>query len=145
MFPTLHIAGIAYNHFKGIGKKINLIFTEIQWKTPIITAADRIAFNKEVFTILQENIVSPSPNKTLIKKNGWYYLHKTYYQYIFRFVDQKTKGTVFFDSVLFSILLFTYPIYLFLIYLILLFLGFTLPIILIILVGLPLMSKTALH
>jgi 1-acyl-sn-glycerol-3-phosphate acyltransferase len=145
VFPKLHIAGIAYNHFRGIGKKINLIFTEIEWNSPIISAQERIAFNKEVFTILQQNIIAPHTNSTTIKKNGWYYIHKTYYQSIYQFVARKTKGTVFFDSVLFSVLLFTYPLFLFLIYLILHFLGFTLPIILIILVGLPLMSKTALH
>lgn len=144
VFPVLHIAGIAYNQFKGIGKKINLMFTEILWNTPIQTGQERLAFNNEIGIVLAQNIVIPN-SPTLIKKNGWYFIHVYYYRFLYRFVEGKTKGTVFFDSVLFSLLLFTYPVFLFIIYILLQFLGFTLPIILIILVLIPLMSKTALH
>jgi hypothetical protein len=50
-------------------------------------------------------------------------LHRPLYNFIKNAVKTKTKGTVFFDSVLFSALLIAYPVYLLLIGIILLRLG----------------------
>ena len=41
---------------------------------------------------------------------GWLF-HFGYYHFVRNFTDKKTKGTVFYDSVLFGLLLLTYPLY----------------------------------
>jgi 1-acyl-sn-glycerol-3-phosphate acyltransferase len=41
---------------------------------------------------------------------GWL-LHVVYYRFIRNFTHKKTKGTVFYDSVIFGLLLLTYPLY----------------------------------
>jgi hypothetical protein len=43
------------------------------------------------------------------------FLHSPLYRLIKKFVQQKTRGTVFYDSVLFGLLFLLYPVYLFLI------------------------------
>lgn len=143
IFPTIHIAGIAYNNFKGIGKKINLIITEFLFDQKIETAHHRVAFNNQVSSVLAENINIPSQS-TIIHKNFWYFLHKPYYNLVKNFVDQKTKGTVFFDSVLFSVLLFTYPLFLIFLFVLLYLLNLSILTILIILIAIPLLSKNCI-
>lgn len=107
----IHIAGIAYNHFRGIGKKVNLCISEFTLLKKVNGAKDKLDFNKAVFEILSDNIFPPK-QKTIIYKTPLYYFHYLYYQLIHKIVDKKTKGTVFYDSVLFSLLLFTYPLFL---------------------------------
>jgi 1-acyl-sn-glycerol-3-phosphate acyltransferase len=143
IFPIIHIAGIAYNNFKGIGKKVNIIITEFLFDQKIENAHHRVAFNNQVCQVLNDNILIPT-QKTVIHKNFWYFFHKPYYSLIHNFVENKTKGSVFYDSVLFSVLLFTYPIFLFLLFLILLQFNLGLPTILIILIALPLLSKNSI-
>jgi len=127
-FPQIHLAAIAYNNFKGIGKRVNLIFTPFIQNTAIITAKDRVDFNQLVFNKLSCLIIT-NHQSTLIKKTTLYYLHLPLYSFVYNFVQKKTRGTVFFDSVLFGVLFFLYPFYLLLIISILLFISIPLPII----------------
>jgi 1-acyl-sn-glycerol-3-phosphate acyltransferase len=128
LFPQIHLAGIAYNNFKGIGKRVNLCLDAFTQDKPIITASDRVDFNNQVFSKLS-SLILPTAHTPKIKKNALYYLNLPFYHFVYTFVDKKTKGTVFFDSVLFSVLFFLYPIYLMLIISLLQFISIPQPII----------------
>jgi hypothetical protein len=128
LFPQIHLAGIAYNNFKGIGKRVNLCLDTFIQEKPIITANDRVHFNNHVFSKLS-TLILPTAHSPKIKKNALYYLNLPFYHFVYSFVDKKTKGTVFFDSVLFSVLFFLYPIYLILIISLLQFISIPQPII----------------
>jgi 1-acyl-sn-glycerol-3-phosphate acyltransferase len=143
VFPIIHIAGIGYNNFRGIGKKVNLIITQFLFDQKIESAHDRVAFNNHVCKVLNENILVPT-QKTVIHKNFWYFFHTPYFNIIHRFVDKKTKGTVFYDSVLFALLLFTYPIFLLILFIILSQFNISTVTILIILIAIPLLSKSTI-
>lgn len=140
VFPIIHIVGIGYNHFRGIGKKINLVITQFLFDQKIETARDRLVFNNQVCKVLNENIIVPT-QKTVIHKNFWYFIHQPYYKMIHQFVDKKTKGTVFYDSVLFSVLFFTYPIFLFCLFFILIQFNISTLTAFLIIIALPLLSK----
>jgi 1-acyl-sn-glycerol-3-phosphate acyltransferase len=140
VFPAIQAIGIAYNQLRGIGKTINISISKFNFKKQIISASDRVLFNKMATIVLNENIIQPT-QKTNIKKTPLYYFYKPYYKLIYNWVSKKTTGTVFFDSVLFSVLLFTYPIFLGLLFLVLYFFHIPLPIILITLVSIILFSK----
>ncbi|NBT08844.1 MAG: hypothetical protein EBS93_08290 [Chitinophagia bacterium] len=114
LFPNIHLAGISYNNFKGIGKKVNLCFDIFTQNTPILTPKERVAFNNAVFLKLS-SLILPTAHKPNLKKNALYYFNLPLYRLVYKFVDKKTKGTVFFDSVLFGTLFFLYPVYLILI------------------------------
>ena len=143
VFPIIHIAGIGYNNFRGIGKKVNLIITQFLFDQKIESAHDRVAFNNHVCKVLNENILVPT-QKTVIHKNFWYFFHKPYFRLIHRIVDKKTKGTVFYDSVLFALLFFSYPIFLLLLFIILSQFNISTVTILIILIAIPLLSKSTI-
>ena len=143
VFPVIHIAGIGYNNFRGIGKKVNLIITQFLFDQKIENAHDRVSFNNAVCKVLNENIHIPS-QKTVIYKNFWYYFHKPYYTTIHRLADKKTKGTVFYDSVLFALLFFSYPIFLLLLFIVLLQFNISTLTILIVLIAIPLLSKNTI-
>ena len=143
VFPVIHIAGIGYNNFRGIGKKVNLIITQFLFDKKIENAFDRVAFNNAVCKVLYDNIHIPS-QKTIIHKNFWYYFHKPYYRLIHQLADKKTKGTVFYDSVLFALLFFSYPVFLLLLFIILLQFNISILTILIVIIAIPLLSKNAL-
>jgi len=140
--PRIHIAGIAFNQLKGIGKTINLIISEMTNVPLIQNSRDRVLFNQIVFEQLKDNIIVPSIITKFNKNNFIYIIHQTYYNSIKKFVAQKTKGSVFFDSVLFSILLFTYPIFLLFLFFILKLLHIPNTVIFVILVALPIMAKS---
>lgn len=61
-------------------------------------------------------------------------LHRPYYLIIKKFVQNKTAGTVFYDSVLFGVLMFTYPLYLLLLSALLYTIGISFKIILSVLI-----------
>ena len=126
--PIIHLAGIAYNNFREIGKRVNINLASFSQNSLITTPKDRVEFNNQVFNALAK-LINPPSTQTSIKKTPLYYLSLPLYHLIKKIANQKTKGTVFFDSVLFGLLFFTYPLYLFLIILFLLLLGFPLPII----------------
>ena len=137
----IHIAGIAFNQLRGIGKKVNLIISEMRDIPIILNNRDRVLFNQIVFEQLKQNIIVPSTPTRFNNKNLFYQLHFYYYNSIQKWVDRKTKYTVFYDSVLFSVLLFTYPIMLFFIYLILKLFNTPPSIIFVILILIPIMTK----
>ena len=128
LFPQIHLAGIAYNNFKGIGKRVNLCIETFSQTTAILSPKDRVNFNNAVFEKLTA-LILPTAHTPTIKKNALYYLNLPFYNIVYRFVDKKTKGTVFFDSVLFSVLFFLYPIYLLFIIVLLQFISIPQPII----------------
>ena len=128
LFPQIHLAGIAYNNFKGIGKRVNLCIETFSQTTAILSPKDRVNFNNAVFEKLTA-LILPTAHTPTIKKNALYYLNLPFYNIIYRFVDKKTKGTVFFDSVLFSVLFFLYPIYILFIISLLQFISIPQPII----------------
>ena len=128
LFPQIHLAGIAYNNFKGIGKRVNLCIETFSQTTAILSPKDRVNFNNAVFEKLSA-LILPTAHTPTIKKNALYYLNLPFYNLVYRFVDKKTKGTVFFDSVLFSVLFFLYPIYLLFIIVLLQFISIPQPII----------------
>jgi 1-acyl-sn-glycerol-3-phosphate acyltransferase len=111
LFPEIHLAGIAYNNFKGIGKRVNLCLDKFIQTTSILTPKERVEFNNAVFARLS-SLILPTAHTPTLKKNALYYFNLPFYIFVYRFVDKKTKGTVFFDSVLFGVLFFLYPIYL---------------------------------
>jgi 1-acyl-sn-glycerol-3-phosphate acyltransferase len=139
--PTVHLAGIAFNQFRGIGKIVNLVVTEMTTIPKIENSRDRVLFNQLVFDQLKQNILTPTTPTRFNKNNLFYHIHLPLYNRIKNFVAQKTKNTVFFDSVLFSVLLFAYPLFLFTLFLFLKLLQFPNTIILSILVVLPIMGK----
>lgn len=128
VYPIVHITGIAYNQLKGIGKKINIGLSEFNFNQSIIIPKDRVEFNKQAFKTLGDNIFI-SKQITRIKKNPIYYFNLPIYYIVKKIADKKTKGTVFFDSVLFSLLLFIYPVYILIISTLLYIIGTPLPII----------------
>jgi len=128
LFPQIHLAGISYNNFKGIGKRVNLCLETVTQDKPIITAKDRVDFNNHVFSKLS-TLILPTAHTPTIKKNALYYFNKPFYHLVYALVDKKTKGTVFFDSVLFGVLFFLYPIYLIVIIFFLQFISIPQPII----------------
>jgi 1-acyl-sn-glycerol-3-phosphate acyltransferase len=128
LFPQIHLAGISYNNFKGIGKRVNLCLDTLTQDKHIITAKDRVDFNNHVFSKLS-TLILPTAHTPHIKKNALYYLNLPFYHLVYAFVDKKTRGTVFFDSVLFSVLFFLYPVYLILIISLLQFISIPQPII----------------
>jgi hypothetical protein len=139
--PRIHIAGIAFNQLRGIGKTINLIVSEMTNIPLIQNNRDRVLFNQIVFKQLKENILVPTILTKFNTSNFLYKIHQPFYNCIKNFVTEKTKGSVFFDSVLFAILLFTYPLFLLFLYFILKLLSIPTTVIFVILVALPIMAK----
>jgi hypothetical protein len=139
--PTVHLAGIAFNQFRGIGKIVNLVVTEMTTIPKIENSRDRVLFNQLVFDQLKQNILIPTTPTMFNKNNLFYKIHLSFYNLIKNFVAEKTKNTVFYDSVLFSVLLFAYPLFLFTLFLFLKLLQFPNTIILSILIVLPIMGK----
>lgn len=141
----IHIAGIAFNQLRGIGKNINLIISEMSNIPTILNSKDRVVFNQIVFEQLKENIIIPTTPTWVNKNNIFYSLHLPYYNIIKKWVDRKTKYTVFFDSVLFSVLLFTYPLFLIFVFLNLKLFHIPTSIILVILIMFPIIGKKVLE
>ena len=130
VIPTVLPAVITYNGFKHFGKKIYLMlgtsfsaglyFTSDS--TPASMSLERNNFNN---TVMQEmvSLFKEPPSKKYkrpiylfpIIGIAWFW-HAPLFLIIKNFVAYKTKGTVFFDSVLFAVLLFAYPLYLILLY-----------------------------
>jgi len=139
--PKIHIAGIAFNQFRGIGKTVNLDISEMNNIPLIQNNKDRVVFNQIVFEQLKQNIQIPTTPTKFNTNNLFYKIHLPFYNLIKNFVAEKTKDTVFFDSVLFTILLFTYPLFIISLFFILNIFHLPTTIILVILVSLPIMGK----
>lgn len=124
--PTVLTAVITYNGFKHFGKKIYLILGQKISATdffktntaPTREAVERNNFNNHVLQEMHAIFKEPLAKKYKrpvyllpIISIAWFW-HAPLYICIKTFVAYKTKGTVFYDSVLFAILLFAYPLYL---------------------------------
>lgn len=109
--PVIHVIGIAYNDFRAFGKVVEIHVEEFDGRLELGQAKNRLDFNLAVFAQMSRLIHVPS-KRIHIKRSLFYYLNLPYYRFVRRIVDNKTKGTVFYDSVLFATLLFTYPFYL---------------------------------
>ena len=137
----IHIAGIAFNQFRGIGKTVNLAISEMTTIPTIQNNRDRVVFNEIVFGQLKQNILIPTTPTKFNTNHLFYRIHQPYYYFIKKFVAEKTKNTVFFDSVLFTVLLFTYPIFIISLFFILKLFQIPTTIIFVILVAPPIMGK----
>jgi hypothetical protein len=140
-YPKIHIAGIAFNQFRGIGKTVNLVVSEMNDIPHIQNSRDRVVFNQLVFDQLKQNILIPTTQTKFNKNQLFYKIHLPFYNLIKTFVAEKTKDTVFFDSVLFTVLLFTYPLFIIFLFFILKLFQIPTTIILVILVALPIIGK----
>jgi 1-acyl-sn-glycerol-3-phosphate acyltransferase len=109
IFPIIQIAGIGYSSFTAFGKGIHLTFENMSWPTPIVDAVDRVRFNAVIFEKMQRLIKVPV--HVSFPRGLLYYFALPLYIPVRAFAAAKTKGTVFYDSVLFALLLFTFPIY----------------------------------
>ena len=109
IFPIVQIAGIGYSSFTAFGKGIHLAFENMSWPQPIVDAVDRVRFNAVVFEKMQRLIQVPSHPG--FKRGLLYYFALPLYLPVRAFAAAKTKGTVFYDSVLFALLLFSFLAY----------------------------------
>ena len=124
--PAVLPAVITYNGFKHFGKKIFLMLgttvlaTQFFKKNALTenAAMERNNFNNHVMQEMILRFKEPPSKKYKrpiflfpIVGIAWFW-HAPLYLIIKTFVAHKTKGTVFYDSVLFAVLLFAYPIYL---------------------------------
>ena len=139
--PKIHIAGIAFNQFRGIGKIVNLVISEMNDIPEIQNSRDRVLFNQLVFDQLNQNILIPTIPTKFNTNHFFYKIHQPYYNFIKKIVANKTKDTVFYDSVLFSLLLFTYPLFIISLFFILKLFQLPTTFILIILVVIPILGK----
>lgn len=128
--PAVVSAVITYNGFKHFGKKIFLMLgstlpaTEFfNSLTPASGAAkERNNFNNHVLQEMDALFKEPPSKKYKrplflfpIIIIAWFW-HAPLFLMIKTFAVYKTKGTVFYDSVLFALLLFGYPLYLVLLF-----------------------------
>jgi len=117
--------GIAYNSFEYFGKEINMNIGEpvaVKQLLPFNEDAKNVRhFNEIMYAEIVKRIEIPA-NKTGIKKTNHYLffvpgmigvaLHLPLYSILRNIVRNRTRDTVFFDSVLFGALLLLYPVYL---------------------------------
>jgi 1-acyl-sn-glycerol-3-phosphate acyltransferase len=131
--PAVLPAVITYNGFKHFGKKIYLMLgTTVSANQffnntaePENIAIQRNNFNNHVMREMLSLYKEPPSKKYKrplylfpIIGIAWFW-HAPLFLLIKTFAANKTKGTVFYDSVLFALLLFAYPIYLLFIFLLL--------------------------
>lgn len=131
--PSVLPAVITYNGFKHFGKKIFLMLGSAVPATTFFTsnteqqneASQRNNFNNHVMEQMTSLFKEPPSKKYKrplylfpIIGIAWLW-HAPLYISIKTFVAHKTKGTVFYDSVLFAVLLFAYPLYLILLFMLL--------------------------
>lgn len=149
--------GIAYSNLHGIGKSVNLSAGNILQAEPLFPYPEEPKnmrhFNNRMLEQLQPLIRVPSPQSNSKTTQTWlsmpaalgYVIHILPYILIRNIISQKTKGTVFYDSVLFAVLLLIYPPYLLLVGLCLFYCGVPFPYIFAILAILPFLAKAAIH
>jgi 1-acyl-sn-glycerol-3-phosphate acyltransferase len=143
VFPLLHIIGIGYNDFAKFGKKVIVHIEEMEQKQVISSPKDFLNFNERILSIMKRILEIPK-GKTRIFKGISYAVHWPFYRPIRQFVYQKTKGSVFYDSVLFAVLLFTYPIYLLILGSLFTYFDIPGPVVLLVLLWLPISARMCL-
>lgn len=114
-----------FEYAKQIDVQLHAAFTKEQLSKPIDEAKNYLYFNEVLFNQLTHQLntsVITTSHKTglsqMIKILGKL-LHYPIYFPIQKWVSKKTKGTVFYDSILFATLMLVYPLYLLLMGLIL--------------------------
>lgn len=117
--------GIAYDGFNAWGKTVRIALGNPILANQLLPFEDRAKnmnhFNEEVRQQLQELIIETTTAHTIKHKTLQLLstlgiiLHQPIYNIIQKKVYTKTKGTVFYDSVLFGCLFIVYPIYLLLV------------------------------
>ena len=132
--PALQILplAIAYDSFTDFGKTVNINICKPIPVASLFPFSEDVKntqqFNQLILDQLQNNRVIPTKQlsikmriKLLLLIPGLigYMIHFPVYSLLKYFVQYKTRGTIFFDSVLFGLLLFTYPLYVVLIILLL--------------------------
>jgi len=152
--PSVLPAVITYNGFKHFGKKIFLMLGSAVPATMFFTsnteqqneASQRNNFNNHVMEQMTSLFKEPPSKKYKrplylfpIIGIAWLW-HAPLYISIKTFVAHKTKGTVFYDSVLFAVLLFAYPLYLILLFMLLQATGLTIWINAIVVIAHPLLA-----
>ncbi len=148
--------GINYSDFKKLGMIVELhpgkqLLPDEIFKTKD-TAINLIQFNNAVKEQL-ETLAWTEPPKRREKKNYWIVLfaligqllHAPFYYPVKNFVDSKTKGSVFYHSILFGVLLFSYPVYLGLVSTALIALGVKLYCVLSVFIMFPLLAYAAVQ
>jgi len=135
--PAVLPAVITYNGFKHFGKKICLMLGSTVQATQFFNksalaenaAMERNNFNNHVMREMISLFKEPPSKKYKrpiylfpIIGVAWFW-HAPLFLMIKTFVAHKTKGTVFYDSVLFAVLLFAYPLYLLLLFMLLYSIG----------------------
>lgn len=149
--------GIAFDHFHRFGKDINLHFGKPILPQTLLPYDDEarslICFNKILYREISQRIERPWPACLPLAEKIVYagialpacFIHAPLYYPVKKIVQQKTRGTVFYDSVLFGVLLFLYPLYLLLLCSLLVLLGLSFSIIVPILFLLPISAWTAVR
>ncbi len=119
--------GVAYDDFNAWGKTVQIGLGNPILAKQLLPYADRaknmIYFNSEVKSRLEQLVITPPfssinlNNKPIqLLANLGIILHLPLFRFLQKQVYSKTRGTVFYDSVLFGCLFIVYPIYLFLIF-----------------------------
>lgn len=115
--------GIAFDHFRRFGKEVHLHFGKPLLPKTLLPyeeeARSLICFNKIVYDEINQRIKLPNNKRlTWAEKISCACIalpacciHAPLYYPVKKLVQQKTRGTVFYDSVLFGVLLFLYPLY----------------------------------
>lgn len=122
-FSILPMA-IAFDSFSRFGKEVTLHFGASLLPRNLLPYEDEarslIFFNQSLFAEINQRIQVPiaagltALQKIILACSAWvgWLVHAPLYYPVKTIVLKKTKGTVFFDSVLFGALLFLYPLYL---------------------------------
>ena len=110
VYPMIQLHGLAYSDFRLFGKTVRWDMMNFERDVDIVSSKNRLQLNSQLFSSLQSLIVIPvhEPRRS---RGLFYWLNWPYYLIIQTWIDKKTAGTVFYDSVLFAVLLFTYPLY----------------------------------
>jgi 1-acyl-sn-glycerol-3-phosphate acyltransferase len=147
--------GISYSSLDRIGKQVRIHASETIELNSLLPfeeeAKNMRYFNEKLFVAIQA-LIDPSffPSGKRIEKYLFflpavigYVLHLPLYSLIRKIVYQKTKRTIFYDSVLFGCLFCIYPLYLFLICFLLVLLDIPILTIVIVLVLHPVTARAA--
>lgn len=115
--------GIAFDHFHRFGKEVNLHFGKPLLPQTLLPYEDEarslICFNKILYDEINQRIELPDTTRLTPAEKISYAcialpaccIHAPLYYPVKKLVQQKTRGTVFYDSVMFGVLLFVYPLY----------------------------------
>jgi 1-acyl-sn-glycerol-3-phosphate acyltransferase len=127
--------GIAFDHFRRFGKELNLHFGKPLLPQNLLPYEEEsrslLFFNQTLYEKIRQKIRVPVSFRlsgearffyTPIACIGWL-IHAPLYYPLRNLVQRKTRGTIFYDSVLFGVLLFAYPLYLLLLSYLLVWMG----------------------